>query len=888
MQKKRKNSAIVLFLMTATIAIQLVLVGCGDSGGGDGDNGNGTNTPAKFIPEKPLITNSHTGFELVNVDLKTVTETEANNPDNQSAVVAFTWAGEGAISYNVYWSEENSRPVTPGATRLTNPVYFARNLKPETEYNFWVEAVNPNGTTVSDPLTKTTGKKGPQASGGLERGDYPRKMRVVPGDESLTVSWSLSDRVGWYEVYYAPVGTIPRADISATKIFKWDSTAGDLPQGAVAVDVSGSPNASRVAYKSSGNPGYTSEIPVYRPDTGLWTGYWFGAADGVDGDTRPVLGINSAATFAMLEESWLEGTLGRLRDPYSPLDPLFANAIPWDGTKAGTPGTPTKFFENSVTITGLENGKTYEVWVRSPNANGERGYSYITGTPGTGDAIAAPSTVQVFTPSNTTRDLIVYWSKVTGAENYRIYASKFDYTPNATMSYALAAGSTDSVYTLSAMESNTTYYVWVVAEKDGMPGLFGTPVTGKTGTAPSAGKVGDKIIAGTNQKVKIGVYIEVNDHNPLNAGSYILEDGTYLFDYVILFAANIRNRNRNGTGTEDPYVHLNENVQYLLSNNTKYIKPLQDKGIKVVLGLLGDHDGVSFGSMNDTDRTAFANDVKRVLDLYQLDGVDFDDEWASKEDWDNWGNDGLAGGTPGKVYDTISPNSIWTYPISSWGWPTSATVYRNPAMGIVPGNGTFTAPTQEEMTMMWLESGESYYKTILKTREVLGPDKIISLYEFNTGRYITPGGAANGVAAKDGLSGAIDYALQPWYNQYYANSANDLPRSVYSPFGMDLSGKAYAAQSGAPNPPIAISNNEMASDTVYDYATRYKNAATEGSAYNVLYFYGLEPASNLLKYVSSDSRASVTKEEYISRATSIIFGQDCILTAEGGDYRKDW
>ena len=44
---------------------------------------------------------------------------------------------------------------------------------------------------------------------------------------------------------------------------------------------------------------------------------------------------------------------------------------------------------------------------------------------------------------------------------------------------------------------------------------------------------------------KMAVYIEVNDINPRNAGSYYLQnDNKPFFDYAIIFAANIR-----GTGT---------------------------------------------------------------------------------------------------------------------------------------------------------------------------------------------------------------------------------------------------------------------------------------------------------------------------------------------------
>ncbi|MDR2150948.1 MAG: hypothetical protein LBO67_09140 [Spirochaetaceae bacterium] len=408
-----------------------------------------------------------------------------------------------------------------------------------------------------------------------------------------------------------------------------------------------------------------------------------------------------------------------------------------------------------------------------------------------------------------------------------------------------------------------------------------TTTTGNKAIA--TGTMRDKVIVGTDQKVKTAVYIEVNDHNPLNAGSYVLEDGTLLFDYVILFAANIRNRDPEKGAA---YVHLNENVQYILDNRNKYIVPLQEKGIKVLLALLGDHDGITFASLNDTERETFIADLKKNVEYYHLDGVNFDDEWASKEDWDNWGN-GLAVGAEGKTYDTISPSSIWTYPVSTWGWPWSGKVYRNPAKGIEVGNGQFTEPTEAELTKMWKESGESYYKTILAARKALGADKIISLYEYNTGSYITPAGAANGTATLSSLEGALSFALQPQYNQYVENSANGLSRSKYSPFGIDLGGGAYS-QDGTPLPPIVVNNDDHATDTIHDYATRFKTAATEGNAYNVLYFYNLRPQSELLKYDSSETKPSVTTEAYISRMTQIVFGQDVVLTAEGGDYRKDW
>ncbi|MDR1230492.1 MAG: fibronectin type III domain-containing protein [Spirochaetaceae bacterium] len=892
MQKKKNTAsglAKLLIALAAATAILFVGIGCPTS---SDDGGTPNYGEGGLPPEKPYTTEVQTGFELKDsVNLNTVTDAIANTLTNQSAVISFTWGGEGALSYKVYQSEENAKPGSPVAT-LESTAYFARNLDPETPYYFWIEAVNPNGSTVSDVITRTTGKAGPEASGGLERGNYATNIRIVPGNGSLTVSWDLSHRVGWYEVYYAPVGTVQHLDIYTPLRFRYDSGK-TLLSGAV--DFSGLTNASSIAYVPTGDTsGHTNAVyPLLSPLTnGSWNGYEVkDGADAIADDGRPQIGTDNAlltGKFVAIGEIYKSQPL---RDPYKKLDTAFAHATPWTGTAKGTDGTSVKFFGTSTTITGLIDGTEYEVWIRSPNANGERGYSYAVGTPGASGVLAAPSNVQVTAPAGEYGTLEVTWTAVPTADKYRVYTSRYDYTPNATASYTEAAGTATSA-SVPGLLSNTAYNVWVVAEKGGAAGAFGTPVSGTTIPAPTSGSFAkDKKVVGTEAKVKTAVYIEVNDNNPLNAGSYILEDGTYLFDYVVLFAANIRNRNcaiDNGDGCTEsgPHVHFNPNVRHILSNRDKYIKPLQDKGIKVLLGLLGDHDGIGFGTMNDADRATFIADLKKDVEEYNLDGVDFDDEWASKEDWDGWGNK-LPVGTAGKTYNIISPNSIWTYPKTSWSNPTKVDVYRNPSKGIEAGNGQFEAPDQAVMDNLWKPNGESYYKTILAARAAL-PNKIISLYEFNSGRQITPNGAQNGDATKTGLEGAIDFALQPWYNEYLENSANALSHSIYSPFGMDVGGNAYY-QGGSPLPPIVVDGNEQASSTVTSYATKFKEAATTGAnPYGMLFFYALKPARDLLKYDRNSNRATVTKEAYISRMTSIVFGQKTLVTADGGNYTKDW
>jgi hypothetical protein len=578
--------------------------------------------------------------------------------------------------------------------------------------------------------------------------------------------------------------------------------------------------------------------------------------------------------------------LGKLQ-PYKVLDSRFnnANVRPWTGTAAGQQGKIYPLYTTSTTITGLQNGTEYEIWIRCPNTNGERGYFYTIGTPGS-SGLPVPGNIKVSAPAGTSRNLLIEWDAVPDATAYRLYFSSFNETPSPTAAYTRISSDGSAKYSITkdALIPSKEYYVWVVAEKNGVAGEKGSSVAGKTGSAPSQGVKGlEKKIAGTNNVVKTLMYVEVNEHNPLNAGSYILEDGAYLIDYVVLFASNIRSRNcalesePHGCTRNGPHIHHNENNRHILVNASKYIKPLQDKGIKVLMGILPDHDGITLGDMTEAEITAFVTTVRQDVEAYGLDGVDLDDEWGSKEDWDNWPNQ-----------TTPSPNSIWPYPTATFGWPFQVTIYRDPSKPIGPGNGS-TDPgvsTPAQRTKMWSDLGVGTYKSIQALRAALGSNRVISLYEYNTGRYITPDGvnSEDSSVTASGLAQLIDFSLQPWYNQYLENSANALPRPKYGPLAMDVGGGAYTAQNGAPNPPM----DTTGTNSITDFATRYKTASDQDSPYGFICLYGLNPSSQLLKRASNDPTATVLKEDYLSIMTEIVFGQKTILTAEGGDFRKDW
>ena len=131
---------------------------------------------------------------------------------------------------------------------------------------------------------------------------------------------------------------------------------------------------------------------------------------------------------------------------------------------------------------------------------------------------------------------------------------------------------------------------------------------------------------------KIAVYVETNDVNPLNAGDYFIGDEPFV-DIVELFAANIHKETVNGQVR--PTLYLNDKLAPVLETYAGesmadiYIRPLQDLGIKVLLTVLGDWQGIGVANMTDTQAEQFATILAHVVEEYGLDGIGFDDEYAN-------------------------------------------------------------------------------------------------------------------------------------------------------------------------------------------------------------------------------------------------------------------
>ena len=228
-----------------------------------------------------------------------------------------------------------------------------------------------------------------------------------------------------------------------------------------------------------------------------------------------------------------------------------------------------------------------------------------------------------------------------------------------------------------------------------------------------------------DRKVKNLCYVEVNRESMLNVGEYTMKaDKTPFFDIASVFAANIR------LDEEDkPYVSCNEQTQYVLDNIDKTVRPLQDKGIKVHLSILGDHTAAGMRSLTRESSRVFAKELKKYMDIYGFDGIDFDDEYSTYV-------------TDQKVEPYIPSPAV--------------------------------APTIEECTQ------QRYTDLIYECRQMM-PGKTMGIYWY-TG-YDYPVGATEGKTADE----LIDYSIYGWYRKWRAIGADTVSVAKQCPYAIDLS-----------------------------------------------------------------------------------------------------
>lgn len=231
-------------------------------------------------------------------------------------------------------------------------------------------------------------------------------------------------------------------------------------------------------------------------------------------------------------------------------------------------------------------------------------------------------------------------------------------------------------------------------------------------------------VANADRKIKNLCYVEVNRESMRNVGEYFMaSDKKPFFDIASVFAANIR-LNEEG----QPYVSCNEQTRFVLDNIEKTIRPLQAKGIKVHLSILGDHTAAGMRSLSKEAAQFFAKDLKAYMDIYGFDGVDFDDEYSTY----------------------VTDQSVEPY-------------IPSPAV----------APSIEECT------AQRYADLVYECRRLM-PDKTIGIYWYTGSDY--PEGSVEGKSVEE----LVDYSIYGLYGKWRSIPADVVSNGKQCPYAVEV------------------------------------------------------------------------------------------------------
>lgn len=127
------------------------------------------------------------------------------------------------------------------------------------------------------------------------------------------------------------------------------------------------------------------------------------------------------------------------------------------------------------------------------------------------------------------------------------------------------------------------------------------------------------------------LYVNVEEWSPIAANilAYIrFNKENFTFTYKTI--GNIVNLRPATVGYDQPtgrcLFSLSPDLRYVLENPARYIRPLQNMGRKVCVCIQGGGKGLGFCNMTDTQIADFSAQVKEVVELYGLDGINLRDE----------------------------------------------------------------------------------------------------------------------------------------------------------------------------------------------------------------------------------------------------------------------
>jgi hypothetical protein len=322
-------------------------------------------------------------------------------------------------------------------------------------------------------------------------------------------------------------------------------------------------------------------------------------------------------------------------------------------------------------------------------------------------------------------------------------------------------------------------------------------------------------------------------------------------------------------------------LSHVLENRKIYVKPLQVKGIRVLLSITGGGDRYSFGSLTTDEAHAFTGEVMGFLIHYGLDGVELNDENAG-------------------------PSPFYPDKLRAAGLLEDLDVDFD-------RDGDIDEDDDEKAA--WYHGGDmmcnlTYYLRLEYQKEVYNR-RVTIVREANFGRYfpsIVSGSADEPIFV--GFASQSDYFVNPYSYRFVSDSAQQEPysnepmlnRSKYAPFIVDLGGdpqsntdRVVPTLDPASNP--ANPGDPGTPGSVNDFSVWFKDGGVPGDPYesgrcdySLLYYHNLKAVSEAAAedYLTTGA-ARYTQAEYMSLTSQALFGDDVVLAPGAhGDYVKDW
>ena len=459
-------------------------------------NGDGTYTATGLTPNTPYYVYLTANNGRGNVD-GAITEFYTTGgsmqpPENLSVqsfseMLRLNWSppsgGNPVDSYNVYISTQNEFPTgEPHATSVSETSYDFTGLPNDTPHYLWVTSFS-NADGESEPSTES----GVPAA--------------LPGPATVTTTSTTTSSIG----------------------IQWDAVSGASEYRLYLSQTASKPGSYETFVMA---PGTTYEFQPLSSNTNYY--FWVSSVDGNGGEGGDV--TNSAMT--------LSDQLGAIENLGVTAVTSSTITIDWDALayadsyriyKSTGSSQPLEMedevYTTTYTITNLEPGTLYNIWVTGYNMNGD---GPAGTTQGTTDPAAPgpPPGVEVTGQTDTT--LTINWTPSVGADGYNVYIAGTNMMPvNSTDT------TPDTTYTFTSLSPGTQYFIWVTGYNDVGEGDF-TQTDGTTSAAPPPDPPVVTSDNGTASSVTLNWDIIAN------AESYtVYSSGNTLFQEATVLESNI-------------------------------------------------------------------------------------------------------------------------------------------------------------------------------------------------------------------------------------------------------------------------------------------------------------------------------------------------------------